>query len=435
MPTIIDIAKRVYDHTWKLDPIVRSLLDTDFYKLLMLQMIWSLYPRVDATFTLINRTRSVRLAEEIDEGELRAQLDYARTLRFSKKEMIWLAGNTFYGRKQIFDHEFLEWLAGFQLPEYELSKEDGQYRLDFHGRWCHTTMWEIPALAIINELRSRAALKSLGQFALDVTYARAKARMWDKVERLKKLPDIRISDFGTRRRHSFLWQRWCVEALKEGIGPSFTGTSNVKLAMDTDLEALGTNAHELPMVLAALANSEEEMRAAPYKVLQNWNTLYGGNLLIVLPDAFGTAAFLRDAPDWVADWTGFRPDSAPPIEGGERIIEWWKSKGRDPREKLLIFSDGLDVDTIEKTYRHFEGRVRMAFGWGTNLTNDFEDCAPLPNDRLKAISLVCKVDGANGRPAVKLSDNPNKATGDRKEIERYLRIFGGAERVEQKVLV
>ena len=435
MATTTDIAKRVYDHTWKLDPIVRSLLDTDFYKLLMLQMIWSLYPRVEATFTLINRTKSVRLAEEVEESELRAQLDYARTLRFSKKEMIWLAGNTFYGRKQIFDPEFLAWLEDFQLPEYELRKVDGQYQLRFHGRWTHTTMWEIPALAIINELRSRAALKELGQFALDVTYARAKARMWDKVERLKKLPEIRISDFGTRRRHSFIWQRWCVEALKEGIGEAFTGTSNVKLAMDGDLEALGTNAHELPMVLAALANSDAEMRAAPYKVLQNWNTLYGGNLLIVLPDAFGTASFLRDAPDWVADWTGFRPDSAPPIEGGERIIQWWKEKGRDPREKLLIFSDGLDVDTIEETYRHFEGRVRMAFGWGTNLTNDFEDCAPLPNERLKAISLVCKVDEANGRPAVKLSDNPNKATGDPDEIARYLRVFGGEERVEQPVLV
>lgn len=433
--TTTDIARRVYDHTWKLDPIVRSLLDTDFYKLLMLQMIWSRYPDVRTTFSLINRTTSVRLADEVDETELRAQLDYARTVRLSKKETIWLAGNSFYGRKQIFMPDFLDWLAAFQLPEYELRKEDGQYRLDFHGSWAETSMWEIPALAIINELRSRAALRELGPFSLDVTYARAKARMWDKVERLKAFPEIRISDFGTRRRHSFLWQRWCVEALKEGIGEAFTGTSNVLLAMDTDLEALGTNAHELPMVMAALADTEKELRAAPYKVLQDWNTLYGGNLLIVLPDAFGTAAFLRDAPDWVADWTGFRPDSAPPIEGGERIIEWWKAHGRDPKEKLLIFSDGLDVDTILKTYRHFEGRVRMAFGWGTNLTNDFEDCAPLPNDRLKAISLVCKVSEANGRPAVKLSDNPNKATGDRKEIERYIKVFGGEERVKKPVLV
>ena len=203
-------------------------------------------------------------------------------------------------------------------------------------------MWEIPALAIINELRSRAAMKPFGPFALDVLYARAKSKMWAKTERLRELPDLKISDFGTRRRHSFLWQRWCVEALKEGIGEAFTGTSNVLLAMDTDLEALGTNAHELPMVFAALTESDEELRAAPYRVLQDWQRYYGGNLLIVLPDAFGTASFLRDAPDWVADWTGFRPDSAPPIEAGERIIEWWRSKGVDPREKLLIFSDGLE---------------------------------------------------------------------------------------------
>ena len=117
MATYTDIARRVYNHTWKLDPIVRSLLDTDFYKLLMLQMIWGLYPKISATFSLINRTRSVRLADEIDIDELRAQLDHCRTLRVSKKEMIWLAGNTFYGSKQIFQPGFLRWLENFQLPE------------------------------------------------------------------------------------------------------------------------------------------------------------------------------------------------------------------------------------------------------------------------------------------------------------------------------
>lgn len=430
-----DIARRVYNHTWKLDPIVRSLLDTDFYKLLMLQMIWGMHGKVDATFSLINRATSVKLAEEIDEGELREQLDHARSLRFSKKEMIWLGGNNFYGRKQIFEPEFLAWLEDFQLPEYHLEKRDGQYELTFAGPWMYTTLWEIPALAIINELRSRSAMKAFGPFALDVLYARAKAKMWDKTERLKKLPDIKISDFGTRRRHSFLWQRWCVEALKEGIGSAFTGTSNVLLAMDTDLEALGTNAHELPMVYGALAGDEDELKQSPYRVLRDWQRYYGCNLLIVLPDAFGTAAFLRDAPDWVADWTGFRPDSAPPIEGGERILKWWRERGQDPRSKLLIFSDGLDVDTIIDTYHHFKGKVRMSFGWGTNLTNDFEGCAPRPTDRLNAISLVCKVTEANGHPVVKLADNPAKATGDKAEIARYLRIFGEKDRVEQLVKV
>jgi nicotinate phosphoribosyltransferase len=430
-----DIAQRVYDHTWKLDPIVRSLLDTDFYKLLMLQMIWGLYPDVDATFSLLNRSRQVRIADQIDERELRDQLDHARTLRFTKKEMIWLAGNSFYGSRQIFRPEFLAWLQDFRLPDYDLRREDGQYVLEFAGRWTHTTMWEIPALAIINELRSRAALKHLGRFALDVLYARAKAKLWSKVERLSRLPELRISDFGTRRRHSFLWQRWCVEALKEGLGEAFIGSSNVLLAMDSDLEAIGTNAHELPMVLAALTESDDELRQAPYRVLQEWKRYYGGNLLIVLPDTFGTAAFLRGAPDWVAEWTGFRPDSAPPIEAGEAIMRWWQSKGRDPRDKLLVFSDALDVDAIEKTYRHFAGKVRMSFGWGTNLTNDFEGCAPQPHADLNAISLVCKVSATNGRPAVKLSDNPLKATGDPAEIARYLRVFGADGRLERAVTI
>jgi nicotinate phosphoribosyltransferase len=257
-----------------------------------------------------------------------------------------------------------------------------------------------------------------------VLYARAKAKLWSKVERLAALPNLKISDFGTRRRHSFLWQRWCVEALKERLGDALIGTSNVLLAMDNDLEAIGTNAHELPMVLAALTDSDEELKQAPYRVLQEWQRYYGGNLLVVLPDAFGTASFLRAAPDWIADWTGFRPDSAPPIEGGEEIIAWWRSKGKDPRDKLLVFSDALDVETIEMAYRHFDGKARMSFGWGTNLTNDFKDCAPKPNSRLEAISLVCKVSEANGRPAVKLSDNLNKATGTPAEIARYLRIFG-----------
>ncbi|WP_062015523.1 nicotinate phosphoribosyltransferase [Aureimonas sp. AU4] len=430
-----DIATRVWNHTFKLDPIVRSLLDTDFYKLLMLQMVWGLHRDTAVTFRMINRTRTVRVADEIDEGELRAQLDHARTVRFTKREMIWLAGNSFYGSTQIFRPAFLQWLRDFELPPYELEKRDGQYELMFRGPWTHTMMWEIPALAIINELRSRAAMRNAGRFELDVLYARAKAKMWDKVARLDALPNLRITDFGTRRRHSFLWQRWCVEALKEKLGARFLGSSNVLLAMEADLEAIGTNAHELPMVYAALARTDEALRQAPYEVLRDWQGWYGGNLLVVLPDTFGTDAFLRHAPRWVADWTGFRPDSAPPIEGGEAIMRWWREQGVDPREKLLVFSDGMDVDSIEETYRHFEGRVRLSFGWGTNLTNDFRGVAPDEIPSLHPISLVCKVTEVNGRPAVKLSDNPAKATGTPAEIERYRRVFGSAADISREVTV
>jgi nicotinate phosphoribosyltransferase len=432
---LTDIATRTYNHGWRLDPIVRSLLDTDFYKLLMLQMIRHLHPDVEATFSVINRTTSVRLAEVIDEGELRAQLDHARSVRFGKKELIWLAGNSFYGKERMFASDFIGWLADFQLPPYDLRVVDGQYELHFDGPWTHTTMWEVPALAILNELRSRAALRRHGRFELDITYSRAKARLWDKVERLRHLPGLVLSDFGTRRRHGFLWQRWCVEALKEGLGDRFIGTSNVLLAMDTDLEAIGTNAHELPMVAAALARDDAELAAAPYRVLEDWRRHYAGNLLIALPDAFGTSAFLAKAPHWLSEWSGFRPDSAPPIPAGEQIIAWWQQHGVDPREKLLIFSDGMDVASIEQVYRHFDGRVRMSFGWGTNLTNDFRGCDPRGGATLEPISLVCKVTAANGRPAVKLSDNPAKATGDPAEIGRYLRVFGTEGHVASRVVV
>ena len=421
---VTDFATRTYDHNFRLDPIVRSLLDTDFYKLLMLQMIRQLHPDVNATFSLINRTTSVRLADIIDEGELRAQLDHARSVRFTKKELIWLAGNSFYGKTQMFSPEFMAWLADFQLPDYDLRKVDGQYELHFEGPWTDSTMWEVPALAIVNELRARRMMLGQKRFSLDVLYARAKAKMWDKVERLQKLPNLKLSDFGTRRRHGHLWQRWCVEALKEGLGSAFTGTSNVLLAMDADLEAIGTNAHELPMVLAALADSDEELLRAPYRVLDEWRQVYGGNLLIALPDAFGSQSFLRHAPDWVADWTGFRPDSAPPIPAGETIMAWWREHGRDPRDKMLVFSDGLDVDAIERVYHHFDGKVRMAFGWGTDLTNDLVGCSPDGSRALDPISLVCKVTKANGRPAVKLSDNPEKVSGDPEMVKRYRRVFG-----------
>ncbi len=429
----IDFAKRVYDHTFKMDPIVRSILDTDVYKLLMLQTILQEWRDIPVTFSLINRSKTVKLADEIDEAELREQLEHARTVRLTKKESIWLAGNTFYGKERLFNAEFLQWLKDYQLPEFELAKRDGQYIIDIHGTWAETSLWEIPLLTIISELRSRAAMRGMGRFEVDVTYARAKAKMWEKVLRLKQLPNLKIADFGTRRRHSFLWQRWCVDALKEGLGQNFIGTSNVLLAMDHDLEAIGTNAHELPMAVATLSNNDEELAASPYQVLERWQKTYDSNLLIVLPDTYGTTRFLQDAPEWVADWKGFRIDSKEPIEGGEEIISWWKKNGIDPKEKLVIFSDGLDIETIEKTYKHFEGKVRTSFGWGTNLTNDFRDCAPYENENLRAFSVVVKITSANGEPTVKLSDNLAKATGPKSEIDRYLRVFGHEDRVVTEV--
>ncbi len=198
-------------------------------------------------------------------------------------------------------------------------------------------------------------------------------------------------------------------------------------------EAIGKNAHELPMVYAALANSDAELAQAPYQVLADWHEEHDGNLRIILPDTFGTEGFLKNAPDWLASWTGIRIDSGEPAKGAEIAIRWWKERGEDPTKKLVIFSDGLDVEEIERLYAQFHGRVKVSFGWGTMLTNDFRGL--VPGDGLAPFSLVCKAVSANGRPTVKLWDNPAKAMGPAEEIARYKRVFGVGDQVVQEVRV
>jgi nicotinate phosphoribosyltransferase len=460
---IINLARRAHDHNWEIDPITRSLLDTDFYKLLMLQFIWKCFPRTKASFSLINRSTDLRLADHVDVGQLREQLEQTRKRRFHKSELIWLAGNTFYGHRGIFEPSFLEWLEqDFRLSDYQLSVQDGQFSLSFHGLWTETTMWEIYALTIVSELKTRSSLKHLTEFELDILYARAKTRLWEKMARLRGVPCLSVSDFGTRRRHSFLWQEFVVKAMSDVLGSAFKGTSNTYLAYKHDLEAIGTNAHELPMALAALANDEEEMKSSQYRLLELWQQTYRGELLILLPDTFGTTQFLRNAPDWVASWTGQRADSKDPYIAGDEYIAWLEQHKRDPQQKLFIASDALDVDSILGLHAYFGGtlrngaspsdfrqagdflddrrwhprrRIRFSAGWGTLLTNDFRDCNPRGDESFDPLSLVCKLNEADGRPAVKLSDNFQKALGSPSDIERYRKVFGLAGIVDTPVTV
>ncbi|MBS8228438.1 nicotinate phosphoribosyltransferase [Vannielia litorea] len=430
---MVDIASRVYNHKWKIDPIVRSLIDTDFYKLLMCQSVFRNKPDTQVTFSLINRTKSVPLAKLIDEGELREQLDHIRSLSLTRGESTWLRGNTFYGKRQMFRPDFMEWFENLRLPAYHLERVGDQYELTFEGSWPEVMLWEIPALAVLMELRGRAVLNEMARFELQVLYARAMTKLWEKIERLREVEGLRLADFGTRRRHSFLWQDWCVRAMVEGLGDKFTGTSNCLIAKNRDLEAIGTNAHELPMVYAALAEDDAALARAPYDVLSDWHEEHDGNLRIILPDTYGTEGFLANAPDWLAGWTGIRIDSGDPATGAEVAINWWKSRGEDPTQKLVIFSDGLDVEKIEELSAQFRGRVRVSFGWGTLLTNDFRGLTP--GDALAPFSLVCKAVSANGRPTVKLSDNPKKAMGSAEEIARYKRVFDVGAQEAMEVVV
>lgn len=449
---ILNHAQRAHNHNFESDSCVRSLLDIDWYKLVMAQFIWQYFPTTSVTFTLINRKKSVRLADDIDESELRRQLDHVRTLRFRKSELIWLAGNTFYGVRGIFQPAFIEWLRNFALPNYRLEKSDGQWQLTFEGTWLETTMWEIYALSTINELRTRASLAKLSEFELDIFYARAKTKLWDKIERLRGVPGLAVADFGTRRRHSFLWQEYVVNAMKSELGASFTGTSNAYLAFKHDLEAIGTNAHELPMALAALADNgllgSITLKESQYEVLRLWHEMYGSAMQIILPDTFGSTQFFRDAPAWIAKaYSGVRLDSKNPWVGGDEVIAFFERHGEDASKKILIPSDGLDVADILGLHAYFGGevgagydprvdfnsamdfkdphkwraapRIRDSEGWGTMLTNDMVGCHPRGLDDFNPISTVCKITSVEGHPAVKLSDNFTKSTGPAEVIARY----------------
>ncbi len=440
----MDFAKRAYDHSFGFDPIVRSLLDTDFYKFLMQQFIWERYPNEIVRFRVKNRTKKIKLTGIIDINELRQQLDHVRTLRFRSSELVWLRGQTFYGQQGIFKPGYIDTLRTFHLPDYELSVgEDGQFDLTFEGPWWQVTMWEIYALTIINELRFRTLMRSMTKAQLDIMFAQAKVKLYKKLKKLAELPNLMFSDFGTRRRFGFLWQEYCVLLARDILGDRMRGTSNVYLAYKHDMEPIGTNAHELPMTFAALARQkhpgdDEALRLSQYEVLHQWSNQYHGNLLVFLPDTFGTTQFLKGAPWEISLWKGIRQDSKDPIVGGEENLAYWRRTGdsdeKIAKERISVFADGLDVkidgfdlngSDIPTIYNHFDGKMIQSFGMGTNLTCDFIGCHPDGDDIMRSISIVAKVDLVNHKyPAVKLSDNYEKATGDPAEVEHYRSVFG-----------
>lgn len=433
----INFPERAHNHNYGLDPIVRSLLDTDFYKFPMQRFIRAYYHTAIIEFSLINRAKGVRLAELISIEEMREQLNYARTLSIPATEIAFMRGQKFFGHQDFFPPEYISFLESYKLPDYELGvdKESGQFILRSAGRWEDHTMWEMVFLTITNELKTRAAHQQLSKFELIELYAKATTKLVDKLRKIAdaKLEGLNLTDFGTRRRHSHLWQRFCIEAAKEILGDSFTGTSNVFFAKELNLEAKGTNAHELPMAVAAMTaqmfDDPDEIRQSQYRVLRQWEEMYPPALHVMLPDTFGTTQFLNGAPTFLNDWNGFRPDSKEPNAATIEIIEWCKARGVDPKQKLVLFSDGLTHDDIIELHRTWSGQVRVGFGWGTNLTNDFKECSPLHPGLYNSLSLVAKVTRAgfhldNLRPAVKLSDNAAKRTGPTDEVDFYVSAFG-----------
>jgi nicotinate phosphoribosyltransferase len=390
-------------------------MDCDFYKMSMGQFVFNKYHDVNVKYQFKNRSGEP-IRNTVDPYKLQAELDHVRQLRFNNSELHYLRGTNEYSDR-MFCEDYLQFLKSLELPEYNLSSNGSEINLEFEGPWATSIYWETIALSIINELRNRWYMDHMSSFDRDLVFARGKVNLAEKIAKLKQFPDITFTDFGTRRRFSREWQDYVNGALSDEFSATqFKGTSNVYLANKYGLLPMGTSAHELFMVCAGLNINDKDIKDSHNQVLREWWIQYGQGLSVALTDTFGTDFFFSDMTrDQAMDWRGLRQDSGDPIVFGEKAIKFYQKHGIDPRDKVIVFSDGLDVGQIIKIYLYFRGRIKTTFGWGTNLTNDLG---------IKALSLVIKPVLANGMPLVKLSDNLAKAVGDSATVERYKRIFG-----------
>jgi nicotinate phosphoribosyltransferase len=407
-------------------PIVNSLSDDDFYKFTMGQLAFKYHAGSWVTLSFACRTKDVDLTKLIDIGQLREELDHCMTLSFNKKEIHYLRGTNEY-QERMFEEPYLQFLTKLRLPPYILEYANGKILLSMPGYWPESTHWEIHALTIINELYCRAILgKDKG--AWDRNFAVGIAKLYEKIAMIKKYPELTFSDFGTRRRFSYEWQEYVVETCARELPGQFVGTSNVKLAMDLDTDAKGTTAHERDTVLAAENyNDDTAIRNSIWQNTNEWWNQYGFGLSIFLPDTFGTDAFFREfGSNRAAAWKGGRQDSGNPYDYGNKQINMYRGYEINHKEKMIVFSDGLTVPSAIDLHLYFHPLVIDTYGIGTNLTNDL---------LVPPISIVVKVTEVNGHPAVKLSDNLNKAMGDPAEVERYKKIFGYTRNFREECLV
>jgi len=429
--TIEEIIRNLRSPTFV--PPVQNLTDIDFYKFTMGQFIHKFYPDDIVTFKLIVRDKKIRLWQYVDLDDLQKSFEYVAGLSFRKTDFYYLRGMDLYD-KHLFGEDYLSFLRTLKLSGFKIERTDGGVEITFTARWCEVSLWETIAMAIISELYYRGIMKRLSDDEIRSLYVVADNRLKNKLHALKQQGLIRFADFGQRRRNGFLWQKYVIGEAALVLKDQFIGTSNTWMAFKFDLNAIGTGAHELPMTVTALANSDDEMRYAQYKVLEQWQELYGQGLRIMLPDTYGSEQFFANAPAWLTSWRGQRQDSGDPVVEGERYMSWLRMHGVDPKERLTIFSDGLDIDPMKAIHEHFNGQHLVSYGWGTLFTNDVQGAIP-GDENYRPFSMACKVVSVNGRPCVKLSNDTSKATGPKDEIARYMRIFGEQHRVTRDTIV
>lgn len=416
-PFVFDPSKPLYPQFMpEMERIVRSFIDTDWYKITMGQFIWRYHRGVKVKWQLIVRTKDANLPKYILKQRLEQELDHARTVKLQQAERDYLASRRLSNGEQALKDDYLDFLQNeIELPEYKLTYIGNNILLTFEGDWEHNTWWEIFGLEIVNELYFRGQLSQMSAAERERFFEDAMARHERKLELLMQHPEVVLVDFGTRRRLCGRWQFYIDQTMATVLGPQqFRGTSNVLNAMQLGIDPAGTNAHELVMaisgiMIALFGKDSKPLHAAQRMVLDQWFEMYGVDLSVALPDTWTTELFFQVFTKLDAErYRSLRQDSGEPIAEGERFIQEWEKRGVDPKTKVITFSDGLEVEDAIRIAAHFKGRVIVVFGIGTSLTND---------TLLKALSIVIKVIEAMGIKVVKLSQNPTKALGEPEDVE------------------
>jgi nicotinate phosphoribosyltransferase len=380
------------------EPIITSLLDTDLYKLTMMQSVLHAYPAAAVEYEFHCRNE-VPLAPYVD--EIRAQIKHLCQLRFSENELAFLA------KLKYIKPDFINFLRLFQLSEefVHLDTDGDHLVLHIRGSWLHTIMFEVPVLAIVNEVFTRNNYPA-------PDFAEGEKRLDDKIALLKAYPDhtgFRFSDFGTRRRFSRQWHGHVVERLKNELPHSFTGTSNLMYAKEKKLVPIGTMAHEYLQAFQALG---PRLIDSQKRALECWVQEYRGDLGIALTDVVGMDAFLRDFDLYFAKlFDGMRHDSGDPYIWTEKALTHYRSMKIDPRTKRLVYSDGLSVATAIELHKTYHKQAKVAFGIGTHLTSDFG---------YQQLQIVMKMTRCNGQPVAKISDTPGKTLCRDEDYMKYL---------------
>lgn len=394
----------------------RLLNIQDQYKFPMGQLIYEQESDAQVTFAMTNRKAlsGMRIADYVNPEELQEYYDHLRETEFVSEDIEYLESQT----DKNYTSKYLGYLAAFRLPEIEVSIDPANNDITAHttDQWNDSSLWEIPMLSALPELYYPKYIEAHGG-DMNTVWTEGNRRLTDMIELFQQYPDLKFAEFGTRRRYSSDWQDHVVERFVSECPDNFIGTSNPYLAMKYDVPAIGTNAHELSMTYASLAEQRDgNPLDGNAKVIDDWLERFP-SMPVALIDTFTSDVALHDlSPEQVGAIKSFRIDSGNEYEIGHKVITFLQRYNIDPQTRTLFFSNSLTPQKAVELHQYFKEKINIVFGVGGNAVNNmgFDSNHDLPK-----MNIVAKATNVNGHGTVKLSDDIGKHMGDPEDVKRY----------------